>query len=252
MVISWNGCIFSYIAFTRLLVCLNCVNLLCRPIWAHCPYMVQCNSVYYEHSPNKSRHQVWIVLCEYFLNNSRKRQICNFWAIRGPKFGQRGTKVNQFSTLNQLMYTQGFNWITGTPFYIMVENHKTSHFLDTRRPHVANVAQKRTNSEHSRNNYRHQVWIALCEYFFRLQSETTNMSHFLATRGPKFGQRGPKANKFSTFTQLMYTPGFDWIGEKLISDNGRKPPLSAIVLATKGPKLDQRGSKANQFWTLTQ
>ena len=46
MVILWNGCIFLYIALTRLLVYLNWVNLLCRSVWPHCPYMVQCNTVY--------------------------------------------------------------------------------------------------------------------------------------------------------------------------------------------------------------
>ena len=46
MVILWNGCIFLCIAFTRLFVYLNWVNLLCRSIWPHCPYMVQCNTVY--------------------------------------------------------------------------------------------------------------------------------------------------------------------------------------------------------------
>ena len=47
MVILWNGCIFLCIAFTRLFVYLNWVNLLCRSIWPHCPYMVQCNTVYW-------------------------------------------------------------------------------------------------------------------------------------------------------------------------------------------------------------
>ena len=46
MVILWNGCIFLYIALTMLLVYLNWVNLLCRSVWPHCPYMVQCNTVY--------------------------------------------------------------------------------------------------------------------------------------------------------------------------------------------------------------
>ena len=45
MVILWNGCIFLCIAFTRRFVYLNWVNLLCRSIWPHCPYMVQCNTV---------------------------------------------------------------------------------------------------------------------------------------------------------------------------------------------------------------
>ena len=46
MVILWNGCIFLYIALIRLLVYLNWVNLLYRSVWPHCPYMVQCNTVY--------------------------------------------------------------------------------------------------------------------------------------------------------------------------------------------------------------
>ena len=46
MVILWNGCTFLHIAFTRLFVNLNWVNLLCRSVWPHCPYMVQCDSVY--------------------------------------------------------------------------------------------------------------------------------------------------------------------------------------------------------------
>ena len=42
------------IAFTRLFVYLNWVNLPCRSIWPHCPYMVQCNTVY--SSLGKKRH----------------------------------------------------------------------------------------------------------------------------------------------------------------------------------------------------
>ena len=49
MVILGNGCIFLWIAFTRLFVYLNWVNLLCRSIWPHCPYLVQCNTVYVRH-----------------------------------------------------------------------------------------------------------------------------------------------------------------------------------------------------------
>ena len=51
MVILWNGCIFLCIAFSRLFVYLNWVNLLCRSIWPHCPFMVQCNTVYYWPAP---------------------------------------------------------------------------------------------------------------------------------------------------------------------------------------------------------
>ena len=50
MVILWNGCIFLYIALIRLLVYLNWVNLLYRSVWPHCPYMVQCNTVYWGYS----------------------------------------------------------------------------------------------------------------------------------------------------------------------------------------------------------
>ena len=47
----------------------------------------------------------------------------------------------------------------------------------------------------------HQVWIGLHEYFFRLWSETTIFSHFVATGGSKCGQHGPKGNQFWTLTQ---------------------------------------------------
>ena len=62
MVILWNGCNFLYIAFTRLLVYLNWVNLLCRSVWPHCPYMVQCNTVYWCAITSNRKPWLWLLL----------------------------------------------------------------------------------------------------------------------------------------------------------------------------------------------
>ena len=47
---------------TRLFVYLNWVNLLCRSIWPHCPYMVQCNTVYGV-IPNSSGQLAELIVC---------------------------------------------------------------------------------------------------------------------------------------------------------------------------------------------
>ena len=62
---------------------------------------------------------------------------------------------------------------------------------------LVNVAQKWINYERSPNKCTDQVWIGLHEYFVRWWSQTTIVSHFVATRVPKFGQCGP-ANQFCT------------------------------------------------------
>ena len=100
----------------------------------------------------------------------------------------------------------------------------------------------------------------------------------MATRGPKFGQCGPKANQFCTLTQQVYTTSFELDCVNTISDNGRKPTFWAIFgrfwppedqnWAKMAPKRitskhspnkcspqvwsGKRGLKANQFWTLIQ
>ena len=108
------------------------------------------------------------------------------------------------------------------------------------------------------NLCKHHVWkrsskhySTLC-YFFRWWSETTIFSHFVATKGPKFGQHAPKrinsehsSHKFeldcvNTFSDNGQKPPFSfilWSLEGQISDNGRKPPYSVILWPLEGQNL---------------
>ena len=121
--------------------------------------------------------------------------------------------------------------------------------------HLANVVQKKINSEHSPNKCTHQVWIGLHEHFSRYWSKTNNFSHFVATRGSKFGQRGQKENHFWTLIQQVYTTSLNWIVWtffQIMVKNLSFWPIFSNSLATRGPKLGQHHPKANQFWTLSQ
>ena len=67
------------------------------------------------------------------------------------------------------------------------------------------IVVKHDYSEHSPNKCTHQVRVGLRDYFFRWWLETTIFSHSVATRGPKFDQRGPKPNQTWIFNRV-------WIG----------------------------------------
>ena len=74
---------------------------------------------------------------------------------------------------------------------------------------LANVAQKRINSEHSSNKCTHQVWIGLHVHFFRKWSAQRKSI--------------PKTHPISIHTQ------FEQDYMNAFSDNGRKPPFSFIL-----------------------
>ena len=73
-------------------------------------------------------HLNWIAWI-LFQNNGRKPQFSShFVGTTGPKFGQHGSKANQFWTFTQSVYTARLNWIAWILFQIMVWNHHFQSF----------------------------------------------------------------------------------------------------------------------------